>query len=93
MTPQQDNKRAPNSLIGEVYAQIMNWLETGQGPTGSTRQVLSVAVSSGTRTLRFRRRDGMGGLVWAESMDAPDVEIHYDPNWNALQKIEGLLKR
>jgi hypothetical protein len=56
---------------------------------GADVDLSSPVVSS---VIRFKKGVGMGGLVWADSLDHPGVRIMYDPNWDALDKLEAIIK-
>lgn len=86
-----DEPTKTDNRPADIYRQIMLWLE-GKLPT-QTNQTLVVPIKGGdkVRELRFRRVVGMNAIKWAESIDNPLVQIHYDPNWDVLERIAGLI--
>jgi hypothetical protein len=85
----------------EVYQTIMRWLENrGFADVPESKggfleiPVLSPPendnVEAVQHTLKFRRVVTMGGGSYAEHIGT-GIKIVYDPNWEALLKIEKLL--
>lgn len=86
----------------EIYRTIMRWLQRGAyGDRTITIPVRSLdlgpanepgAVAPVLKDLHFRKVDGLGGASYAESVEAPEIRIYFDPNWEDIPKIESLLK-
>jgi hypothetical protein len=79
-------------LVLDVYQQIMRWLEGNiEVPAGKNILTIPVKANDKLHDLRFRRVALMGGASRADSLDKEGVSIPYDPNWESLLKIEGLI--
>ena len=81
----------------EIYQEIMLWLEGRAASYTNTPMkegLLSIPIlrpGAEPGELRFRKVITMGASSFAQSIERDDIKIHYDPNWEALRKIEQLL--
>jgi hypothetical protein len=63
-------------------------MEFMKHPSGS---ILTVEAEG--KTLRFRHIPGLNGQDCMQSVDDESVRIYYDPNWDAIQNIESIIRQ
>jgi hypothetical protein len=94
-----DNKHNHGRPSLAVYIDIMKWLEgrlNGDPKTGNLVVKFPDPDKEGReKTIKFRRVMSMGqtgGIgAYAQSIEDDTTIVYYDPNWEALEKIDALL--
>jgi hypothetical protein len=87
-------------LARDHFRAIMRWLESrGNTFQGSPADILEIPVNFAgdpLRTIKFRRVMIMGATSvtsYAQSVDREDLKVYYDPNWEVIDKLVGLMNQ